>query len=279
VDRGDIDIIVSQASRKRIAPDTVAGWAQVLLAMQRDGLPVMVGTDRVEQGLAKNVPAASIHQSLTALHNQLAWGKKLVDTRLSDTVGDKSGLASRKAGIIVDLEVARRQGFNMKAVDRLLTDTRADIRDAGAIVGKMTAWSAYGLEADFVLSSFREILEAEKGMANLMQLHQLIENYVAMGASSETITRTVEEKVMRLMRGPDMFRLPGGMNSPEVGTQTPLLDLHGGAGINDSFISPTGDISGLVPGSGGGAVIDKTGGCINHGGGGMWGCGGHNGQH
>lgn len=261
VGENDIAIIVSQAGRRQVTPADAVPWAALLLKMQQAGLPVAPGTDRIEQGLAKNIPAHAITRSLETLYKDLEWGKSLVDAKAA---GGSPEPAARVAAIVENLEVAKRQDFDMMKVSELMTKTDPGIERVGLMTEVMTSWNAYGLGAGFVLDSLGGMRDSGVlSYDNLVYLNGMVEDYVVQGRGTDEIAAAVSAEIHQMKDSLDIRNIPGSTIRQDLGKQAPMSEMDGGLGIGSNFISPVGGGSGS--GGGGGVTLTGggTGGCMS----------------
>ncbi|NTV54777.1 MAG: hypothetical protein HGA73_04875, partial [Syntrophaceae bacterium] len=88
----DVEIIVQQSVNKGVEAGTIGRFLDTSAAVKREGLPVKVLVDRIQQGLAKRVPAERIAAASDILAEKLRVAGPLVDGIIRD------GMSARKGG-------------------------------------------------------------------------------------------------------------------------------------------------------------------------------------
>jgi hypothetical protein len=87
----DVAVIVQQAVNRGVESGTIGRFLDTSAAVKREGLPVKVVVDRIQQGLAKRVPAERIATASDLLAEKLRAAGPFVDGIIRD------GMAARKS--------------------------------------------------------------------------------------------------------------------------------------------------------------------------------------
>jgi hypothetical protein len=119
----DVEIIVQQAVNRGVEAGSMGRFLDTSAATKKEGLPVKVILDRIEQGLAKRVPADRIAMASERLAEKLAEARPLVDGLIRE--GMSSQKSSERDEAVGSAARALEKSIPSEAVQGIGTAVRA----------------------------------------------------------------------------------------------------------------------------------------------------------
>lgn len=175
----DVEVIVSRAVKRGADAGTISRFLDISASTKQERLPVGPVTDRIEQGLAKGVPAERIAAASQQLGEKLAVARPVVDDLIRDNVRSGTSHEREKA-----IEAAAR------ALEKSLSPE--DLKGIGAAVrtrqGSLTLFTNAANTATYLAGS---------GMTGKTAVH-LVRSAVEKGYSGrdlDALVRRVDEKM------------------------------------------------------------------------------------
>lgn len=247
-----INAVVTMGYERQLKPDETAALLQVMTAARRENVPLPPFLSKMEEGLAKNVPASRIEQVLTS---------KLDDYRFANSLARNRARAGHPQEAMVDAFLVRLTetlycGLSRHDLDALAK--QANYRPLAELTRAAEAMAAM------------KQMQFEPAVAGQIATAGLRQNYFAQerpdftttiaaakakGVASQDITQAAM-KTIEKMESPNQFRARLGVTDEDVrgfGPRQERNQAQAGHGLTGKGMpGGQGAGSGLGQGSGGG---------------------------
>lgn len=225
----DVAIIITRGLKQNVASTGIEDFLETATKVKKQNLPVRLVLDRIEQGLAKGVPAERIAGVTHRLSGNLATARPMVEKI------ESRGVKSTRSGSSDDAVETVARALEKSIPADAIIHTGEKVRDRkGSIVlfdravDTMTTFVGNGMRADQASKlvhtavergySERELEDMERYMVDQLRKDRTM-NDIAAGMDSR-----MERGEMR-----DMHERPGGpMHEPGSG-----MGMEGGSGMRE----------------------------------------------
>jgi hypothetical protein len=198
----DVGIIVQQAVNHGAEAGTIGRFLDTGAAVKKEGLPVNVILDRIEQGLAKRVPSERIAQASEQLAQKLAAARPLVDGIIKD------GMTARKSSEREDAIGAAARALEKSIPPEAVQEIGIAVREKGGSLPLFTRsmdaaayFTGSGMSSKTASNLVRHALEAGYSERDLDGMVKQVDAELRKGAKAEDAASKMERDTLQGERG------------------------------------------------------------------------------
>jgi hypothetical protein len=192
----DIAVIVNRSRERGVAAEQVRDMIRIITHTREQNLPVRAVLDRIEQGLAKGVPAERIAAAARRLEEHLAAAMPLVDAL--GRQGLRPAGAREREDAIESVARAREQAIP----DGILAGTGTAVRTRGQTMAQfdravrtMTLLAGNGMSAGPAAQVVRECVDHDFIEKDYAKLERNMIEMLRRGRPMEDVVRAAEREI------------------------------------------------------------------------------------
>jgi len=215
----DVAIIITRGLKQGVPGTAIEGYLETVTSVKKQDLPVRLVLDRIEQGLAKGVPAERISGVTQKLSNHLAAAKPMVER--IESRGVKPAHAGRSGDAVETVARALEKSIPPDAIMRTgekVRDQKGSIVLFDRAVGTMTVFVGNGMRAEQASRLVHSAIDRGYSTQDLDTMERSMVEGLRKNRSMDEVVSGMESRMERgEMR--DMHEQPGGgmMGGPGSG--------------------------------------------------------------
>jgi hypothetical protein len=194
----DVEIIVQQAVNHGVEAGTMGRFLDTSASAKKEGLPVKVILDRIEQGLAKRVPADRIAAASERLAEKLAEARPLVDGLIREGMTAQKG--SEREEAIGSVARALEKSIPPEAVQGIGTAVRASGGSLPLLTRSMDTaayFTGIGMSSKTATNLVQTAVEKRYSERDLDGMVKQVDAEMRKGAKAEEAASKMERDTMQ----------------------------------------------------------------------------------